>query len=48
VIGPRERALQRLEEAIERGWRHAWWARHDWNISSLAEDSRYLTLLERG
>ena len=48
VLGRNDVALQRLDEAIDRGWRHAWWARHDWNMSSLAEDSRYRELLRRG
>ena len=40
--------LQRPDEAIGHGWRHAWWARHDCNMSSLADDSRYRELLRRG
>jgi tetratricopeptide (TPR) repeat protein len=48
VLGRSDFALQRLDEAIGRGWRHAWWARHDWNMSSLADDSRYRELLRRG
>jgi len=48
VLGRSDIALQRLDEAIGHGWRHAWWARHDWNMSSLADDSRYRELLRRG
>jgi TolB-like protein/tetratricopeptide (TPR) repeat protein len=48
VLGRSDVALQKLDEAIRRGWRHAWWARHDWNMSSLADDSRYRELLRRG
>ena len=48
VIGEREHALELLQEAVQRGWRHAWWARHDWNWTSLGEDSRYRDLLARG
>ena len=48
VLGRNDVALQRLDAAIDRGWRHAWWARHDWNMSSLADDSRYRELLRRG
>ena len=48
VLGDRERALAQLEDAIRGGWRHAWWARHDWNMRSLADDSRYQDLLARG
>jgi tetratricopeptide (TPR) repeat protein len=48
VLGRSDLALQGLDAAIARGWRHAWWARHDWNMSSLADDSRYRELLRRG
>ena len=48
VMSENERALELLDEAVKRGWRHAWWARHDWNWSTLAGDSRYRDLLVRG
>ncbi len=48
VLGEETRALELLEEAVGRGWRHAWWARGDWNWSGLAEDPRYRGLLTRG
>jgi len=48
VVGERERALEILEQAVNRGWRHAWWARHDWNWAGLGDDSRYRDLLSRG
>jgi tetratricopeptide (TPR) repeat protein len=47
VLGRSDLALQRLDEAVGRGWRHAWWARHDWNMLSLKDDSRYGDLLLR-
>ncbi|MDH5176361.1 MAG: tetratricopeptide repeat protein [Gammaproteobacteria bacterium] len=47
VMGEREWALAVLEQAVELGWRHAWWARHDWNWSSLREDPRFNELLAR-
>jgi hypothetical protein len=47
VMGERERALAVLEQAVELGWRHAWWARHDWNWSALREDPRFNELLAR-
>ena len=47
ILGEREQALDRLEEAVTRGWRHAWWARHDWNWAGLADDSRFRDLLLR-
>jgi TolB-like protein/Tfp pilus assembly protein PilF len=48
VLGRHEQALARLEAAIRRGWRHAWWARRDWNLRGLAGDPRYGELLARG
>jgi hypothetical protein len=47
-MGETERALETLEEAVMRGWRHAWWARHDWNWVGLEGNSRYRDLLARG
>lgn len=48
VMGETARALEILEEALGRGWRHAWWARHDWNWASLEGNPRYRELLARG
>ena len=48
VMGETERALDLLEEAVTRGWRQAWWARHDWNLAGLGNDARHLRLLARG
>ncbi len=48
VMGEDDRALNVLEEAVRRGWRHAWWARHDWNWSVLGNDPRFRDLLVRG
>ncbi|MGB5102056.1 MAG: hypothetical protein WBO04_01890 [Steroidobacteraceae bacterium] len=48
VLGDVERALELLEDCVRRGWRHAWWARHDWNWRRLAGDARYDALLARG
>jgi TolB-like protein/Tfp pilus assembly protein PilF len=48
VVGEKERALETLEHAVNRGWRHAWWARHDWNWSGVGDDSRLRDLLARG
>jgi len=47
-MGETGRALEILEEAVRRGWRHAWWARHDWNWAGLEDDPRYRDLLARG
>jgi hypothetical protein len=48
VLGEVEQAFARLDEAVTRGWRHAWWARNDWNWAGLADDSRFRALLARG
>ena len=48
VLGQSDRALQELEEAIRVGWRHAWWARLDWNLRNVESDSRLRGLLQRG
>jgi TolB-like protein/tetratricopeptide (TPR) repeat protein len=48
VMGERQLALQLLEQAVRQGWRHAWWARHDWNWSVLASDAEFRALLKRG
>lgn len=48
VMGEKELALELIDQAVTRGWRHAWWARHDWNMSDLADDPRYRELLARG
>ena len=45
VIGDRQRALDLLDEAVRRGWRHVWWARHDWNWVNLRSDPRFAGLL---
>ena len=47
VAGRPEQALELLEDAHRRGWRHAWWARHDRNMAALADDPRYVDLLAR-
>jgi TolB-like protein/Flp pilus assembly protein TadD len=48
VLGEVEQAFARLDEAVTRGWRNAWWGRHDWNWAGLADDSRFRALLARG
>ena len=48
VLGRPEEAIEQLGAAVKRGWRHAWWARHDWNLRTLAGDPRYVALLEQG
>jgi TolB-like protein/tetratricopeptide (TPR) repeat protein len=41
-------ALSQLEEAVSRGWRHAWWARHDWNLRAVVDRAAFRELLARG
>jgi len=36
VLGRRDEARQRLEQARERGWRNEWWRRVDWNLEDFA------------
>jgi adenylate cyclase len=48
VLGQSDGALQELERAVRAGWRHAWWARLDWNLGELVDDPRFGQLLERG
>ncbi|HEX9207650.1 MAG TPA: tetratricopeptide repeat protein [Steroidobacteraceae bacterium] len=48
LMGARDQALDLLEQAVTQGWRHAWWARHDWNWTDLADDARFRDLLARG
>ena len=48
VMGEAELALRVLEQAVQQGWRHAWWARHDWNWAALAGEPRLRDLLARG
>jgi tetratricopeptide (TPR) repeat protein len=47
AAGEPESALRQLEEAVQRGWRHAWWARHDWNLRALADRPAFRDLLAR-
>jgi TolB-like protein/Flp pilus assembly protein TadD len=48
LLGQSDAALAGLEEALRRGWRHAWWARLDGNLRALAGNRRYAALLESG
>jgi hypothetical protein len=48
VLGRPEEAIEQLRAAVQRGWRHSWWARRDWNLRTLAGDPRYVALLEEG
>ncbi len=48
VLGHEERAWQYFEDAVRKGWRHAWWASHDWNLRSLHGTARFAELLQQG
>jgi len=48
LLGQSDAALAGLEEALRRGWRHAWWARLDGNLRALTGNRRYAALLESG
>jgi tetratricopeptide (TPR) repeat protein len=47
AAGKYDLALQRLEDAVRRGWRHAWWTRADWNLSAIADRPAFRELLTR-
>ena len=48
VLGHEERAWQYFEDAVRKGWRHAWWASYDWNLRSLHGTARFAELLQQG
>jgi TolB-like protein/tetratricopeptide (TPR) repeat protein len=48
AAGDDERALALLADATGRGWRHRWWARHDWNLQRLVDRPAFRELLSRG
>jgi TolB-like protein/Flp pilus assembly protein TadD len=45
LLGQRDLAFARLEEAIRLGWRHAWWADVDWNAQGMVDEPRWQELL---
>ena len=47
LLGQPDRAFAELESALRAGWRHAWWARLDWNLAPLRDDSRFQSWLAR-
>ena len=47
LLGDLERSFAELEAALRAGWRHAWWARLDWNAEALRSDSRFDAWLAR-
>jgi tetratricopeptide (TPR) repeat protein len=48
VLGREEAALRYFEDAVRRGWRHAWWASRDWNLTALAGNAHFAQVLEQG
>jgi TolB-like protein/Tfp pilus assembly protein PilF len=47
LLGDLEKAVATLRSAVDGGWRHAWWARLDWNLDEHRHDPRIVALLER-
>jgi thioester reductase-like protein len=47
IVGREETALNRLDKAIDGGWRNLWWARVDPALVSLAAHARFGQLLAR-
>ena len=47
ILGRDEAALDRLEKAIDGGWRNLWWARVDPALATLATNARFGQLLAR-
>jgi tetratricopeptide (TPR) repeat protein len=47
LLGDMEQATATLRSAIDGGWRHAWWAKLDWNFAEDRHDPRMMALLER-
>jgi TolB-like protein/Flp pilus assembly protein TadD len=47
LLGRPDLAIAALEAALQSGWRHAWWARLDWNLRGLQQDSRFAAWLAR-
>lgn len=48
LLGEVDRAVEVLRGAVDGGWRHAWWARLDWNLAGVRDDPRISALLQRG
>ncbi len=47
LLGDTELALDRLERAIEAGWRYYYVSHHDPRWQALADDTRFLSLMDR-
>ncbi len=47
VYGDAEPALRALEKAVDAGWSHTGWLRHDPDWAGLRDDQRFQALLER-
>ena len=48
LLGDVDRGVEVLRAAVEGGWRHAWWARLDWNLAGHLDDARIAALLQHG
>jgi hypothetical protein len=47
LLGRVEEGVSHLQVAVDGGWRHAWWARLDWNLQSAIADPRVAALVKQ-
>ncbi len=47
LLGRAEQGAAHLKAAVDGGWRHAWWARLDWNLRPSLSDPRIAALVEQ-
>jgi TolB-like protein/tetratricopeptide (TPR) repeat protein len=47
LLGRIEEGVSHLQVAVDGGWRHAWWARLDWNLRSAIADPRVAALVKQ-
>ena len=47
LLGRVEEGVSHLQVAVDGGWRHAWWARLDWNLRSSIADPRVAALVKQ-
>ena len=45
LLGEVDRAAESLRAAVDGGWRHAWWAKLDWNLRDHLDDPRIAGVL---
>ena len=47
LLGRFEEGVRHLQVAVDGGWRHAWWARLDWNLRPSSADPRVAALVKQ-